>query len=310
MSSQIKTDYDQYSNPLKLLPLSPQIPIQNIYQKHSTISNKPFITHPLLQPNKTKLEEISFDKRVPPIAYRPSPSQFMHVPVMKPVLLPNFVQKEGPSANEGPQANIGLSSSPKITQNGIIEPTSQPIVIKKEVSISLPHIKQQQLIESSPVPVTQFIKTPDKKTVNKPITIEKEVSISAPKGQLAKTPDQETIQQTTGQTMVSVNVPYEQQQSIINLPPIYQITETFDGESTSQKIPVEKEVSISAPYYEQPAQPIVNLSPQLQQIKLQKEISIPLPYQKKNIGLSEPLKPKILPSPPPLLKTSTSGYIN
>jgi len=176
-------------------------------------------------------------------------------------------------------------------------------VIEKKVSIYLPYKKQQEFIGLSPS--TQFTKTSNTETVHKPITIEEEVKISAPKEQkqptvdlppqapqLIKTPVKESsvYQETPGQTIESVNVPFEQHQSIINLSSPPQFTEPFYSESTSQIIPSESEASISSTYGQQ--KPIANFSPppQLQHI----------PYNQQ--------QPIILPSPPPLTKTTTSAY--
>ncbi|XP_001948251.2 proline-rich extensin-like protein EPR1 [Acyrthosiphon pisum] len=373
------TDSDKQSNPLKPSPLLPNIPNNNFYHKDLTVENKPFLSLPSIQLNKPKPVDIFYDRRVPPIVYRPTVSQYVQTPVIKPILPPILVQKEVsyPSKNEQAQANIGLQSQyPKIIKNGIAELTSQPILIEKEnpilsfplkkpqeligssptqfvktsdietfkpitiekkVSIYLPYKKQQGLIDLSPP--TQF--TSDTETAHKPITIEKEVQISEPKEQkqpivdlppqapqLINTPVKESIyQETPGQTIVSVNVPYEEKPSIVGLTSPPRITEPFSSESTSQIMPSENEFSMSSAYEQQ--QPIANFSPppppQLQQIKIQKEISIPLSYQqqmdvapikvvktintelisqKKNAFYNQQ-QPIILPSPPPLTKTTT-----
>ncbi|XP_060869110.1 uncharacterized protein LOC132943950 [Metopolophium dirhodum] len=380
------TDSDKHGDPLKPSPLLPQVPNNNFYHKDLTVENKPFLSLPSIQLNKPKPVDILYDRRVPPIVYRPTLSQFVQKPVIKPILPPILVQKEVsyPSTNEQAQANIGLQSQyPKIIKNGIAESTSQPILIKKENPIPLPFKKPQELIGSPPTqfvktsdietfkpitfiekkvsiylpykkqqglidlsPPTQFMKTSDTETKYKPITIEKEVQISEPKEQkqpivdlspqapqLINTPDKESIyQETPGQTVVSVNEPYEQNPSIIGLSSPPPITELFNGESTSQIMPSENEFSMSSVYGQQ--QPIANFSPppppppQLQQIKLQKEISIPVSYQQQIVGAPIKLvktintelisqkknafydqqQPIILPSPPPLTKTSTSAY--
>jgi len=426
-------DNDKQKNPSKLIQLSPHnIPFKDAYQKDSLIEKKPLLSAvPFIQINKPKPVEILDDKHVPPIAYRPTSPQYIKIPVIKPVFVPTFIQKEVSisPANEQPQVtNIGLLSQPKITKNGIAESTSQPNLIEKEVSISLPYKKQQGLIDllspaqfiktsdkeivhkpieiekevsiplpykkqqglidllspaqfiktsdkeivhkpikiekevSIPLPYkkqqglidllspAQFIKTSDKEIVHKPIEIEKEVSISEPNGQqkqpiidlpqqipiFIRTPDKDSLSQAIpGQTIVSVNAPYEQKQPIISLPSPPQVTETFNSESTSQIIPIQKEVSTSASYVQQ--QPLVDFPPpppQFQQIKIQKEISIPLRHQQQKIGaplelvnsfnselisqtisqkknsLYDQQKPIILPSPPPLIKTTTSAYAN
>lgn len=371
-------DNNKKSNPLKLSPLLPHTPNINFYHKDLTVENKPFLSLPSIQPNKLKpVDILVYDRRVPPIVYRPTLPQFMQTPVIKPIL----VQKEESisSTSEQVQPNIGLQSQyPNIIKNGIAESTSQPILIEKENSISLPHKKPQEFISLPPTqfvkttdietfkPIkfiektvsiylpykkqqgsidlsqaTQFMKTSDSETVNKPITIEKEVKVSEPKEQkqpivdlplqatqLINTSDKESIyQETTGQTIESVNVPYEQKQSIINLSSPPQITEPFNSESTSQIVPSENEGSISSAYGQQ--QPVANFSPppQLQQIKIQKEISIPLSYQKQMVTPLKVIKtintelisqkknspydqqqPIILPSPPPLTKTTASAY--
>jgi len=380
------TESDKQSNPLKLSPLLPHVPNNNFYHKDLTVENKPFLSLPSIQLNKPKPVDILYDRRVPPIVYRPTLSQFKQTPVIKPTLPPLFVQKEvsHPSINEQAQANIGLQSQyPKIIKNGIAESTSQPILTKKENLISLPFKKPQELIGSPPTqfaktsdietfkpitliekkvsiylpykkqqglidlsPPTQFMKTSNSEMKYKPIAIEKEVQVSELKEQkqpivdlppqapqLINTPDKESIyKETPEQTVVSVNVPYEQNSSIIGLSSPPQITEPFNSESTSQIMPSENEFSMSSVYGQQ--QTVANFSPppppQLQQIKIQKEISIPLSYQqqivgapiklvktintelisqKKN-GFSDQQKPIILPSPPPLTKTTTSAYAN
>lgn len=375
------TDSYKQSNPSTPSPLIPHIPNNNFYHKDLTVENKPFLSLPSIQHNKPKPIDIFYDRRVPPIVYRPTLSQFVPTPVIKPILSPILVQKEVsyPSTNEQAQANIGLQSQyPKIIKNGIAESTSQPIekensiylphkkpqeligspptqfvktsdietfkpiTIEKKVSIYLPYKKQQGLIDLSPP--TQFMKTSDTETVHKPITIEKEVQISEPKEQkppivdfppqapqLINTPEKESIyQEITGQTIVPVNVPYEQKPPIIGLSSPPQITESFNSESTSQIMPSENEFSMTSEYEQQ--QPIANFSPppppQLQQIKIQKEISIPLSYQKqiapiklvktinselisqKKNAFYDQQQPVILPSPPPLTKTTTSAYDN
>lgn len=387
----LMTDNDNQSNPLKPSPHSPHIiPNNNFYQK---AENKPFLSLPPIQFNKSKPVEISYDKRVPPIAYLPKPPQFIQIPIIKPIVPPIFVQKEVSilPVTERPQPNIGSSSQyPKTIKNGIAQSTFQPILNEKEVSFSLPHNKQQALIDFSstqikktsnietvnkPIaiiekqvsiyfphkkpqqfiglspPTKQLIKTSDKETSHKPTVIENEVLMSPPNEQkqpfvdlsqqapqLVNIPDKEIFYPTTpaSQTMVPANVPYEQKQSIISLPSIPQITETFYNESTPQSLPIENEVSMSTPYGQQ--QPIVNYlppppPPQFQQIKIQKEISIPLSYpkpkvdaplkliktfnadlisqsQQKKKSLNDQQQPIVLPSPPPLTKTTTSDYIN
>ncbi|XP_060841234.1 uncharacterized protein LOC132921978 [Rhopalosiphum padi] len=351
----LTTDNDKQSNPSKLIPLSPHnIPNKDVYQQDSLIEKKPLLSAvPFIQINKPKPVEILDDKRVPPIAYRPTSPQYIKVPVIKPVFVPIFMQKEVSisPANEQPQTtNFGLKSQPKITKNGIAESTSQPNLIEKEVSISLPYKKPQGLIDLLSPP--QYIKTSDTEIVHKPIAIEKEVSISEPNVQqkqpiidlppqtpiFIRTPDKDSLNPAIpGKTIVSVNAPYEQKPSIISLLSPPQVTETFNSESTSQIIPIQNEVSTPASYVQQ--QPLVNFSPpppQFQQIKIQKEISIPLPlpYQQQKIGvplklvnsfnsellsqtisqkknsLYDQQKPIILPSPPPLIKTTTSAYAN
>ncbi|KAL5242825.1 hypothetical protein ACI65C_010235 [Semiaphis heraclei] len=338
----VKPNSDNLSNPLTLSPLLPQIPNNNFdLQKDFIIENKPFLSLTPIQLNKPKPVDLLYDRHVPPMAYRPTLPSLIHTPVIKPTFPPILLQKESPipTTNERPQGNIGSTFQyPKIIKNGIAEPTSQPILIEKKVSIYLPYKKQQELINLSPL--QQFFKTPDTKTVRKPITIEKEVSTSVPKEQeqaivdlpsqapqVIQTPDkQSNYQETSGQTIVSANVPYGQSTISLSSPP--QINEYFNSESTPQIIPSDNEVSISSTYGQQ--QPIVSFSTpsQLQQIKIQNEISTPLPYtqqtavaplklvkafntellSKKQNSLYDQQQPITLPSPPPLTKTTTSAY--
>ncbi|XP_025208855.1 uncharacterized protein LOC112604166 [Melanaphis sacchari] len=354
-SAVLTVDNDKKKDPLILTPPSlHNIPNKNVYQKDSTVEKKPLLmSFPSIQINKPKPVEISDDKHIPPIAYRPSPPspvpQYIKAPVTKPIFVPIFVNKGVITSpeKERPQANIGSLLHSKIIKNGITEPTSQPILIEKKVTIALPQKKQPGLIDLlSP---TQFIKTPETDIVHKPIKIEKDASISEQNGQkqqiidylspqtpqFIKTPDKESSYQgTSEQTIVSVNAPYEQKQSIINLPSPPQITGNFNSESASQIMPIQKEVSTFATYIQQ--QPLVEFSPppEFQKIKIQKEVSISLPNQEKKIVDSPPnlinsfntefmsqsisqkknslydqQKPIILPSPPPLIKTTTSAYV-
>jgi len=241
-----------------------------------------------------------------------------------------------------PQETIDLSPPTQFIKTFDSEIIHKPItVIEKKFSIYLPYKKQQELIDLSPP--KQFIKISDTKMEHKPITIEKEVSTSVPKEQqqqittslpqlalqIIQTPDKGLIyQETPGQTIVSANMPYDQNQSTISLSSSPQINEPFNTESTSQIIPSVNEVSMSSTYGQQ--QPIVNFStpPQLQQIKIQHEISTPLPYKqqiavaplkpvnnfntellyKKKNSLNDQQQPLSLPAPPPLTKTTTSAY--
>jgi len=349
-TAKLTINNDKQNNPSKLISLSSHnIPNKNFYQKDSLIEKKPLLSVPFVQINKPKPIEISDDKHVPPIAYRPTSPQYIKNPVVKPVLVPIFVQKDVSisPANEKPQTNFGLLSQPKITKSGIAESTSQPNLIEKEVSISVPHKNQQGSIDLSSS--AQFIKTSDTEIVHKPIATEKEVSISESNGQQKqpiidlppqipipiRTPEKDSLYQAIpGQTIVSLNAPYEQKQSIISLPPPLQVTETFNSESTSQIIPIQKELLISGSYEQQKPLFYLIKPPEFQQIKIQKEISIPFSYQQQKIGaplklmnsfnsglipqsiaqnknsFNDQQKPIILPSPPPLIKTTTSAYAN
>lgn len=339
----------------KLSQLSPQIPYENVYQKDSIVENKPF-SPPLQVNNNQKPIGISYDKRVPPFAYPPVATQFIKIPVTKPIAVPIFVKKEVSKypTNERLQANIGSSSYPNIVNNGIAETTPQSIIMEKEVSISLPYKEPQQTSYLSPS--VSLIKSTDAEMVQKQIAIEKEIPTSGTNGQnqpiidlslksphIANSLDKVSLyQQNPEQTiMLPANVPYEQHQPINSLSSPPQIVETFNRESTSQIIPIKKEVSISEPYVK--PWPIINFSqlpqlPQVQQIKIQKVITMPSAYkqpikglvvptnliktfntelvsqpdsQEKKISLYESnnqQKPLIvLPSPPPLTKSSTTS---
>lgn len=332
----LTTENYQQSDPSKLT----NIPNKNFYQKDSIVENKPLLSLSSIQINKPKPVEVSDDKRVPPIAYRPTSPQYIQIPEIKPLLIPIFVRKDVSISpqSERPQ-NIDLLSHPKIIKNGITESTAQPILIEKEVPVSLQHKKKPGLIDWF-LP-THVIKTPDAKIVHKPKTIEKEVSISESNNQkqpiidispqtpqFVNTPDKESLYQATpGQPIIPINAPYEQKQSLINLPSLSQVTETFNSESTSQIVPIQKEVSTSATYGQ--PQPFFDFSPppKFQQLKINKEISIPLPPQQQRIvpplelinsfnpklisqkksALYDQQKPIVLPSPPPLIKTTTTS---
>lgn len=375
----LTTENYQQSDPSKLNPHN--IPNKNVYQKDSIVEKKPLLSLSSIQINKPKPVEVSDDKRVPPIAYRPTSPQYIQIPEIKPLLIPIFVRKEvfiSPQS-ERPQANIDLLSHPKIIKNGITESTAQPILTEKEVPVSLqhkkkpglidwflpmqfikspdaelahkpisiekegstyfPNKKQQELIDLSSS--TQLIKTPDAEIVHKPNTIEKEVTISESNSQkqpiidlspqtpqFVNTPDKESLYQATpGQPILPINAPYEQKQSLINFPSLSQVTETFNSESTSQIVPIQKEVSTSAMYGQPP--PFFDFSPppKFQQLKINKEISIPVLSQQQRIvaplelinsfnpklisqkksALYDQQKPIILPSPPPLIKTTTTS---
>ncbi|XP_060861897.1 uncharacterized protein LOC132938958 [Metopolophium dirhodum] len=161
-----------------------------------------------------------------------SPSQLIQTPAIKPIHLPIIVQKEvSLSVNERPQANIDSSSQyPKIIKNGIAESTSQPIVI------SLSHNKQEESIDFPP---SKSIKSSDTETVNKPITIiEKKVSIY---------------------------YPHQKPQDSIDLSPPKQFMKISNPETEHKPIKIEKkEISISAPNEQK--QPIIDLPPQAPQL--------------------------------------------
>lgn len=377
----LTTENYQQSDPSKLTPHN--IPNKNVYQKDSIVEKKPGLSLSSIQINKLRPVEVPDDKRVPPIAYRPTSPHYIQIPEIKPLLIPIFVRKVVSISpqSEQPQANIDLLSHSKIIKNGITESTAQPILIEKEVPVPLQHKKNSGLIDwflskhdlktpgaelaHKPVSIekegsiyfpkkkqqelidlsssTQLIKTPDAEIVHKPNTIEKEVSISESNSQkqpiidlspqtpqFVNIPDKESLYQTTpGQPILPINVPYEQKQSLINLPSLSQVTETFNSESTSQMVPIQKEVSTSATYGEPQRFFDFSPPPRFQQLKINKEISIPLPSQQKRIVaplelinsfnpklisqkksvLYDQQKPIILPSPPPLIKTDRKSVV-
>ncbi|KAF0752908.1 proline-rich extensin-like protein EPR1, partial [Aphis craccivora] len=306
----LTTENYQQSDPSKLTPHN--IPNKNVYQKDSIVEKKPGLSLSSIQINKPKPLEVPDDKRVPPIAYRPTSPHYIQIPEIKPLLIPIFVRKVVTISpqSERPQANIDLLSHSKIIKNGITESTAQPILIEKEVPVSLQHKnnsglidwflskndlkttgakwphkpvkKQQELIDLSSS--TQLIKTPDAEIVHKPTTIEKEVSISESNSQkqpiidlssqtpqFVNIPDKESLYQTTpGQPILPINAPYEQKQSIINLPPLSQVTETVA-----------------------PLELINSFNPKL--------------ISQKKSTLYDQQEPIILPSPPPLIKTTTTS---
>lgn len=177
----ITENSDKQSNSLKLSTLSPHISNK---EKGLITEDKPFSPLLSINLNKPKLVSVLYDRKILPVANRPTPSQLIQTPVIKPIHMPIFEQNEVSisSTNERPHVNIGSSSQyPKIIKNVNAESTSPPILTENAVSIPLSSKKQLKSIDSPPT--QQFIKTSDTETVHKPIKIEKDVSISAPNEQ-------------------------------------------------------------------------------------------------------------------------------
>jgi len=246
--------------------------------KDLIIENKPFSPFPSIQFNKPKPVDTLYDSHLLPIAHQPTPSQLIQTHVIKPIHIPILVQKEASLANDRPQANIGsVSQYPKITMNGIAESTSQPVLIKKDVSITSSPKKQQESID---LPVTQPTKTSDTDKVHKSAIVKKEVSISSPHKKQPESMDlaptqliitKNGVAESTSQLVllkkdVSIPLSPKKKQEPIDLP-LAQSIKTSDIEMANKPITItEKKVPIYFP--QKSPKNLINLSPPKQLMKI------------------------------------------